>query len=93
MKSININKLIDIENPVIIDVREVYEYESNHIKGSINLPLSTLESSYAAVLNKNQVYYIMCQAGGRSSMACDFLTDEGYNVINLEGGMSGYFQK
>ncbi|MGM9921537.1 MAG: rhodanese-like domain-containing protein, partial [Bhargavaea sp.] len=32
-------------------------------------------------------YFIICRSGNRSSMACNFLGGNGYNVTNMTGGM------
>ena len=37
-----------------------------------------------------QKYYLICQAGGRSAKAYDFLDAQGFDVINIEGGMNNW---
>lgn len=74
----------------VIDVREVLEYTSGHIDGAINLPLSELGSE-PIDLRKDEELYIICQAGGRSAMACEFFKGEGFtNVTNVASGMSAW---
>ncbi len=73
----------------IIDVREISEYEAGHIPGSLNLPLSGLGETYTT-LKKEKEYYLICQSGGRSAMAGDFLGSEGFNVTNILGGMGSW---
>jgi rhodanese-related sulfurtransferase len=35
--------------------------------------------------------YVVCQSGGRSGRACEFLTDAGVsNVVNVAGGTMGF---
>ena len=41
-------------------------------------------------LDKNQKYYVICQAGGRSARAYDFLEAQGFDIINIEGGMNNW---
>lgn len=77
------------ENLSIIDVRETDEYHSGHIKQAINMPLSTLASK-SNQINSNQPHYIICQAGGRSARACDYLSSQGLEVINVMGGMMSW---
>lgn len=74
----------------IIDVREVDEFRSGHIPGAINIPLSTFMYNYNK-LNKNQHYYLVCQSGSRSGSASAFLSQKGYNVTNVIGGMNAYY--
>jgi rhodanese-related sulfurtransferase len=72
----------------IIDVREPDEYASEHIPGTVNLPLSQLEVR-AVELSKdlNAPLVIVCRSGGRSSNACEYLSVIGHtNLANLQGG-------
>ena len=75
------------ENLDLIDVREVHEFQAGHAQGATNIPLSTLEQGYKE-LKSDQEYYIICQGGGRSATACQFLSAQGLNVTNVEGGMN-----
>ena len=49
------------ERPVVIDVREPYEFKARHIKGAKNIPLSTIKTYEG----KGPVY-LVCQSGARS---------------------------
>lgn len=71
----------------LIDVREVHEYQAGHAPSAKNLPLSSLEQDYKE-LKDDQEYYIICQGGARSASACSFLSAQGLNVTNVEGGMN-----
>ncbi|GAA5356883.1 rhodanese-like domain-containing protein [Streptococcus uberis] len=73
------------QNINLIDVREVDEYKSGHVPTAKNMPLSTLVEGYLG-LDKEKTYHIICQSGGRSARACDFLEEKGYHVINVTGG-------
>ena len=73
----------------ILDVREIHEYAAGHIPSAENFPLSTLGSDFSK-LDKDQKYYVICQAGGRSAKAYDFLDAQGFDVINIEGGMNNW---
>ena len=77
------------EKLTILDVREIHEYTAGHIPSAENFPLSTLGSDFTK-LDKDQKYYVICQAGGRSAKAYDFLDAQGFDVINIEGGMNNW---
>ena len=77
------------EKLTILDVREIHEYAAGHIPSAENFPLSTLGSDFTK-LDKDQKYYVICQAGGRSAKAYDFLDAKGFDVINIEGGMNNW---
>ena len=71
----------------ILDIREIYEFNAGHIPSAQNLPLSILGLDFPK-LDKKQKYYIIYQAGGRSARAYDFLEAQGFDIINIEGGMN-----
>lgn len=73
----------------LVDVREVDEFESLHLEGARNLPLSQLADTYEQ-LDKDQIYYVICKSGMRSARACQFLAEQGYDVINVQGGMTAF---
>lgn len=91
MKVINVN---DIDNMLgeinLIDIREPYETTMKALSTSENIPMAELLGSPTEHLNKEDTYYIICQSGGRSAMACNMLEDLGYDVINVSGGTGSY---
>ena len=80
------------ETPTIIDVREPWEFEENHIAGSQNIPLGSLPTALDDLENlKDQEVIVHCKSGARSSAAKAFLTQQGFtNVRSLEGGIMAY---
>lgn len=93
-KVINVN---DIDNLIgkieLIDIREVNEYNRGSIKSTKNIPMQTLLGNPDKYLKKDKEYYLVCQSGGRSSMACNSLRQKGFNVINVAGGVGSYLGK
>jgi rhodanese-related sulfurtransferase len=86
-----VEKLVGNPDVQLIDVRSVGEYMSGHIKGTKLISLDQLEVRYDEI-DKNKQAVIICQAGGRSAMACDYLASRGYtNILNMAGGM-GYWE-
>lgn len=92
MKEITFNdfyQLYQNEQLSLVDVREVDEFESLRLEGARNLPLSQLADTYEQ-LDKDQLYYVICKSGMRSARACQFLAEQGYEVINVQGGMTAF---
>ena len=92
MKEITFNdfyQLYQKESLSVIDVREVEEFETLHLEGVQNIPLSQLADTYEQ-LDKDQLYYVICKSGMRSARACQFLAEQGYDVINVQGGMRAF---
>lgn len=79
-------QLYQKESLSVLDVREVEEFETLHLEGARNSPLSQLSDTYKQ-LDKDNLYYVICKSGMRSARACQFLAEQGYEVINVQGGM------
>lgn len=77
------------QEAAIIDVREPAEVAAGKIPGAVNIPLGLLEFRMNE-LDKAQKYIMVCRSGGRSSQATNFLEHQGYNVINMDGGMMAW---
>lgn len=72
---------------IIVDVRELEEYEDVHIENSINIPLSSIGKGIEN-LKKFQTIYLICESGGRSQYANEVLKSTGIESINVSGGLS-----
>ena len=89
MKEITFNNFYQLyqkESLSVLDVREVEEFEDLHLEDVRNFPLSQLADTYEQ-LDKTQLYYVICKSGIRSARACQFLAEQGYEVVNVQGGM------
>ena len=74
----------------VVDVREVDEYTDGHIPGAIHVPLQTVPDNLESFSSEQDVF-VVCQVGGRSGKACQYLIDQGItNVVNVAGGTSGW---
>jgi len=92
-KSINIKNIDKIDlnnNNILIDIREKYEYILGNIKNSINIPYNYLMILPEEYLTKDRRYYIYCDSGSKSRKLCIHLSNLGYDVIDLVGGMKEY---
>ena len=74
----------------VVDVREVDEYTDGHIPGAIHVPLQTVPDNLES-FRSDQDVFVVCQVGGRSGKACQYLIDQGVtNVVNVAGGTTGW---
>lgn len=90
-KVINVNELDSLIGKInLIDIREPFEYKTGSIKGAKNIPMGELLGSPNKYLKNDKEYYIICQSGGRSTRVCSKLKSDGYDVINVKGGMGSY---
>lgn len=75
------------DKPVLLDIREKWEFETCNINGSVNLPMSTLESKLGS-LDQNKEIVVICHHGMRSYQVGSYMEQIGFtDIINLEGGI------
>ena len=90
MKEINVNDIDKISDAFIIDVREDEEvFETGTIKGSVHIPMMTVPNNLNKI-PKDREIYILCRSGRRSYEVASYLSELGYNAINLKGGIIKY---
>lgn len=77
----------DRAEAVLLDVREASELAEGWIAGSTHIPLGQLPAR-AFELDRSRPVITVCRSGGRSSQAAHFLAAQGYDVANLDGGMT-----
>ncbi len=73
---------------VVIDVREPNEFAEGHVKGAVNVPLSTLRpgQKLEAVPDFNAKVLVQCKSGVRAEKASKILVETGYkHVYNMYG--------
>jgi len=76
--------------PVLLDVREPWEYQTCHIAGSLPMPMSTVPARQQE-LEPSQPIVCICHHGARSMAVATFLERAGFEqVINLTGGIHGW---
>jgi len=73
--------------PVLLDVREPWEFETCHIEGSVHVPMNEIPSR-AGEVDPDAEVVVICHHGGRSMQVAMFLEKNGYaKVHNLTGGV------
>lgn len=69
----------------IIDVRTPGEFKSGHIKGSVNIPLQSIQSNMSKI-KKDKPVITCCASGMRSASAKSILKSSGYSEVHNGGG-------
>ncbi len=76
------------EEVVILDIRDPYEYEAEHISGAIHMSRGVLDLHVNEIIpDKNATIVVYWIFDKRSPLATKTLNDLGYkNAVNLKGG-------
>ena len=78
------------ERPILLDVREPWEFEAARIEGSTLIPMSRLEERFTELDPACEIV-VICHHGNRSSYVTRALRRAGFErVLNLEGGLDAY---
>jgi rhodanese-related sulfurtransferase len=71
---------------VLVDVREPHEWQAGHAPDAVHVPLGRVPDA----LPHGSVLYLVCRSGNRSGHAVAALHRAGYDVVNVDGGMSAW---
>ncbi len=85
---------------LLLDIREPYEFETMHIKGSLNVPRGILEQACewdfeetlpGLVEARDRDIVIICRSGNRSVLAACTMQSMGYqSAKSLKTGLKGW---
>lgn len=96
IKSVSTTELAErlkAAKPVVIDVREPYEFAAGHVPKAINVPLGQLRGRVAE-FDADAETYVICQSGNRSAQGTKLLTKAGFTAVaNVAGGTSAWSGK
>ncbi|MBP3785779.1 MAG: rhodanese-like domain-containing protein [Bacteroidaceae bacterium] len=87
-------RYIEQSHVQLLDARTDSEYVAGHIAGAHNI--SVLDSDFidraTAQFDKTRPIAVYCKTGRRSARAASMLTKAGYEVVNLEGGITAWLE-
>ncbi|VAX06504.1 Rhodanese-related sulfurtransferase [hydrothermal vent metagenome] len=86
--------------PILLDIREPYEYDAMHVKDSLNVPRGILENACEydfeetvpeLVEAREKEIVVICRSGNRSIFAAEVMKNMGFkNVVSLKTGLRGW---
>lgn len=85
MKSVTPQEFATLEGAALIDVREPNELAQVRTEIAQPLPMSTLQDHLDEL--PDGPIYVLCHSGARSARVTQFLEQQGYDAINVEGGI------
>ncbi|HSK91614.1 MAG TPA: rhodanese-like domain-containing protein [Euzebyales bacterium] len=74
------------EGATVLDVRRADEWDAGHAPGAVHIPLDQLVARCGELADGGPVIAV-CHSGGRSARATMWLQRQGYDAVNLDGGM------
>jgi rhodanese-related sulfurtransferase len=76
--------------PVLLDVREPWEYQTCRIEGSTLVPMNTIPARVRELDSDTEIV-VICHHGARSFQVAVFLERNGFsNLYNLQGGVNAW---
>jgi NADPH-dependent 2,4-dienoyl-CoA reductase/sulfur reductase-like enzyme/rhodanese-related sulfurtransferase len=79
-------ELAGSQPPLVLDVRNLNEYEASHLRGALHLPLDELRFRLEEV-PRDRSLVVHCRSGFRSHLALRILKQNGFRQVrNLTGG-------
>ncbi|WP_022889931.1 rhodanese-like domain-containing protein [Agromyces italicus] len=75
----------------IIDVREPEELAQARVDGAHHIPLGELAARLEEV-PRDRTVFVMCHVGGRSAEAVVYLEQQGFDAVNIDGGILQWYR-
>ena len=88
---VELNSMIESGEYVnIIDVRSKDDFSKGHVPGAVNLPKERWSSFRGLSRDRANVVYCYSQQCHLAAKACKFFAENGYSVMELEGGFDAW---
>ncbi|WP_410497743.1 rhodanese-like domain-containing protein [Chitinibacter sp. S2-10] len=82
-----------LDAPILLDVREPWEFALCQIAGSQNIPMGNIAADLAR-LDPDACYVVICHHGVRSYQVAGFLERQGFEkMVNLDGGVAAWAEQ
>lgn len=86
-------KLVEVKNPVLIDVRTPEEYRGGHLEEATLMDYYASDfKSKASKLDRAKPVFVYCASGVRSNSAAEIFKGLGFQVYDLAGGIRSWSQ-
>lgn len=91
-----LNEKLKLEEVFILDVRAEEKFAQEHIANSINLPKTYIfdlqEQNIESIANlpKDKEIIVTCTTGNSAKKCANILSEKGYQVTVLEGGLTAW---
>jgi rhodanese-related sulfurtransferase len=79
----------DLPAGALLDVRENDEWVAGHAPDAVHIPMSELAGRLGE-LPRDGNLYVICRGGGRSARVTAYLNANGWDAVNVDGGMRSW---
>ena len=77
--------------PLLLDVREPWEYATAHIEGSVLMPMGEVPGRAHQELDEEQEIAVLCHHGARSLSVANWLRGQGFEkAVSVAGGIDAW---
>jgi rhodanese-related sulfurtransferase len=77
------------DGAALLDVREQEEWDAGHAPEAQFIPLGQVVERVDE-LPRDRRIVVICRSGSRSDRAAQFLAEQGFDAVNLAGGMRAW---
>lgn len=77
------------DDAALLDVREDDEWAAGHIEGAVHVPLGEVPDRLGEFAGADPLY-VVCRSGNRSGRAVAWLNTQGFDSVNVAGGMKAW---
>ena len=77
------------DTTVLLDVREYDEWMAGHAPTAVHIAMSQL-ADRVGELDKSRPIVCICRSGNRSARVTEWLLAQGFDAVNMTGGMSSW---
>ena len=81
------------QRPILLDVREAWELQTASAKPEaldlVHMPMQSIPARLGE-LDKTRPIACLCHHGGRSMQVASFLSQHGFQVVNVAGGIHAW---
>lgn len=80
------------DDALVVDVREPDEWAAGHAPGAVHIPMGDIPARLDELPSTDASLPVICRSGGRSQRAVQWLVQQGFDVVNVDGGMRSWHQ-
>jgi rhodanese-related sulfurtransferase len=88
MRSVTPEQFAALPGAALIDVREPDELRAVRTASAVPIPMGEIASRLDEL--PEGTIYVLCHSGGRSARVTQFLEQQGYDAVNIDGGITAW---